>query len=69
MTDDVKKALVEIGEINVQLVKLQWRIEKAGDAVFKIGIKRQYRIDKAIEKLEEALEGLSALYFELKDKE
>lgn len=69
MTDDVKKALVEISEINVQIVKLQWRIENVGSDIFGIVIKRTCAIDNAVEALEKALEQLSALYFELKDRE
>jgi len=69
MTDDVKKALVEISEINVQIVKLQWRVENVGSDIFGIVIKRTYAIGNAVEALEKALEQLSALYFELKDRE
>ncbi len=69
MTDDVRKALVEISEINVQIVKLQWRIENVGSDIFGIVRKRTYAIDNAVEALEKALEQLSALYFELKDRE
>jgi len=69
MTDDVKKALVEISEINVQIVKLQWRVENVGSDIFGIVRKRTYAIGNAVEALEKALEQLSALYFELKDRE